>query len=94
MQKRVARSRQTLIGKQVHLEYDGPRYDHYGRLLAYLWVDGVMLNELLLEEGFAHVAYAYHPPYKHYQRYVHAQMRAKISRKGIWAEEFFNGLLF
>ncbi|WP_090853221.1 thermonuclease family protein [Paraliobacillus sp. PM-2] len=48
-----------------------------------------MLNELLLEEGFAYVAYAYHPPYKHYQRCIHAQIRAKISRKGIWAEEVF-----
>jgi len=80
----VARARQILIGKQVQLEYDGPRYDNYGRLLAYLWVDGVMLNELLLEEGLAHVAYIYHPPYKYYQRYRDAQMRAKDSWKGIW----------
>ncbi|WP_112180326.1 thermonuclease family protein [Paraliobacillus zengyii] len=80
----VARAIQILIEKQVQLEYDGPRYDNYGRLLAYLWVDGVMLNELLLEEGLAHVAYVYHPPYKHYQRFVNAQMRAKDGRKGIW----------
>ncbi|WP_162879254.1 thermonuclease family protein [Paraliobacillus quinghaiensis] len=80
----VARARQILIGKQVQLEYDGPRYDNYGRLLAYLWVDGVMLNELLLEEGLARLAYVYHPPYKYYQRYVNAQMRAKVGWKGMW----------
>ncbi|MDL4839500.1 thermonuclease family protein [Aquibacillus rhizosphaerae] len=86
----VARARQILIGKQVQLEYDGPRYDDYGRLLAYVWVDGVMLNELLLEEGLAHVAYVYHPPYKYYQRYVKAQERAKVGWKGIWGRSVLN----
>ncbi|WP_170287617.1 thermonuclease family protein [Aquibacillus halophilus] len=92
--KAVARVREVLTGKHVQLEYDGPRYDDYGRLLAYVWVDGMMINELLLEEGLAHVAYIYHPPYKYYQRYVSAQMRARDSWKGMWGRERLSSGMF
>ncbi len=90
----VARARQILTGKHVQLEYDGPRYDAYGRLLAYVWIDGMMLNELLLEEGLAHVAYIYHPPYKYYDRYVKAQMRARDGWKGIWGRDGLRSGMF
>lgn len=81
----VVFAKQLLTGKQVQLEYDGPKYDDYGRLLAYVWINGRMFNELLLEKGLAHVAYVYHPPYRYYGRYVLAQQRAEVGRKGIWA---------
>lgn len=73
-----------LTGKIVHLEYDGPRLDHYGRILAYLWVDGQIFNQLLLEEGLAHIAYVFNPPYKYYVQFQRAQEKAKMGRKGMW----------
>jgi micrococcal nuclease len=40
-------------GKSVRLEYDNERYDVYGRLLAYVFADGVSVNEQLLRSGLA-----------------------------------------
>lgn len=73
-----------LTGKIVHLEYDGPRLDHYGRILAYLWVDGQIFNQLLLEEGLAHIAYVFNPPNKYYDQFLRAQEKAKVGRRGMW----------
>lgn len=77
-------AKKILTGKQVQLEYDGPKWDHYGRILAYMWVDGKLFNQMLLEEGFAHIAYVYNPPYKYYDLLARAQDKAKIRKKGIW----------
>ncbi|WP_186579729.1 thermonuclease family protein [Aquibacillus kalidii] len=71
-------------GKRVQLEFDGPLCDMYGRILAYMWVDGQLFNEMLLEEGMAHIAYVFDPPYTYYEQFVSAQGRARRGRKGIW----------
>lgn len=76
---------ETLSGKTVQLEYDGPKRDKYDRLLVYIWVDGTMFNQMLLENGLARLAYVYDPPYKHYQEYMKAQNRAKDKKLGIWS---------
>lgn len=78
-------AKEILTGKQVQVEFDGPKRDKYDRLLAYLWVDGKMFNEMLLEEGLARLAYVYDPPYTHFDAYVKAQTKAVNSKKGIWS---------
>lgn len=45
-----------LKGKSVELEFDVQERDKYGRLLAYAYVDGYMLNKKLLEDGYAVVS--------------------------------------
>lgn len=80
-------AKQELAGKKIEVEYDGPKRDKYGRLLAYIWVDGKMFNQMLLEEGLARLAYVYDPPYTHYQEYMKAQNRAKNKEKGIWSRD-------
>ncbi|QHS21847.1 hypothetical protein GWK91_02310 [Virgibacillus sp. MSP4-1] len=89
-------AKNTLSGKQVQIEFDGPKRDHYDRLLAYIWVDGKMFNQMLLEKGLARLAYVYDPPYTHYDAYVKAQTKAVNANRGIWSingyvtEEGFN----
>lgn len=46
----------ALEGKEVELELDVQERDKYGRLLAYVYLDGVMYNKTLLEEGVADIA--------------------------------------
>lgn len=53
-----------LDGKQVELEFDVDMYDMYQRLLAYVYIDGVMLNKTLLEDGVAEIA-TYEPNVKY-----------------------------
>ena len=40
-------------GKIVKLEFDEEKYDVYGRILAYVYVDDLLVNEELLKEGLA-----------------------------------------
>lgn len=47
-------------GREVELEYDVECTDQYGRLLAYVSVDGSEVNRALLEQG--HACIAYFPP--------------------------------
>ncbi|MGI8314572.1 thermonuclease family protein [Halobacillus mangrovi] len=75
----------TLNDKQVRVEYDGPKRDKYGRLLAYLWIDGENFNQMLLEQGLARLAYVFDPPYTHYEIFVKAQTRAANANKNIWS---------
>ncbi|WP_117161638.1 thermonuclease family protein [Paraliobacillus sp. X-1268] len=74
-------------GTQIQLEYDGPKRDKYDRLLAYIWIDGELFNEMLLEEGFARYAYEYDPPYTHSDQLKEAETKAKAADLNIWSED-------
>ncbi|WP_059170559.1 thermonuclease family protein [Bacillus sp. FJAT-27445] len=75
-------------GKEIEVE-PGINWgrDKYGRLLAYLYVDGKMFNELLLEKGLARVAYVYPPNTKYVDRFYKIQDKAKKKGVGIWSIE-------
>ena len=46
---------QKLYNKEVQLEYSGARVGGYGRVLAYIIVDGEDFGSMLLEKGLAFV---------------------------------------
>jgi micrococcal nuclease len=74
-------------GKQVIVEKDVSDRDKYGRLLAYVYVDGKMINELLIEKGLARVAYVYVPNTRYVDEFRKIQEVAKQKKLGIWSIE-------
>lgn len=75
-------------GGTVALEFDvGERMDHYGRLLAYVYVDGVLVQEKLVREGLARVGYVYPPSTRHLDRLEAAEEQARSEKKNIWSIE-------
>jgi micrococcal nuclease len=46
-------NRQLVAGKTLQLEFDAETFDQYGRTLAYIWMDGEMVNLAMLRNGFA-----------------------------------------
>lgn len=58
-----------LTGKEVELEFDVQQRDNYGRLLAYVYLDGEMFNEKLLRTGYANIA-TYPPNVKYVDRFT------------------------
>ena len=48
---------QTLLGADVELSYDQECEDQYGRLLAYVSINGREINALMVERGYACVLY-------------------------------------
>ncbi len=74
-----------LEGKEVTLEYDVQERDRYGRILAYVYLDGEMFNKILVAEGHAKVA-TYPPNVKYTEDFVALQEQAREEGKGLWAD--------
>ncbi len=80
----TAANRALVEGKTVQLEKDVSETDQYGRLLRYVYVDGLMVNEELLRQGLAHVA-TFPPDVKYVERFLAVQKEAQTAGRGIWA---------
>lgn len=79
-------NRKLVIGKKVTLEFDVQKRDRYGRLLAYVYVDGLMVNEWLVANGYARVA-TFPPNVKYAERFRRLEREARKQRLGLWAKE-------
>ena len=71
-------------GKTVQLEKDVSETDQYGRLLRYVYVDGMMVNAELLRQGMAHVA-TFPPDVKYVDEFLAIQRTAQENSVGMWA---------
>jgi micrococcal nuclease len=80
----LALNRRLVEGRQVRLEPDVQPRDRYGRRLAYVFVDGEMVNERLLREGVAQLL-TIPPNVKYVDRFKSAQQEAKDAGRGLWA---------
>lgn len=76
-------TKERLTGQEVILEYDAGRRDKYDRLLAYVWMDGQMFNQSLVEQGLAE-AKSYPPNTRYQKRLDQAEIQARAQKKGIW----------
>lgn len=86
--KAKERNRELLNSGKLEIEFDiGPKFDKYDRLLAYVYIDGESVQERLLEEGLARVAYVYPPNTRHLDSFEKAEQRAKKAGIGIWTLE-------
>lgn len=72
--------------REIRLQFDRERTDHYGRFLAYVWVDDQMLNEELLRAGMAKFLPQYPYSSSMKTRFRQAEQEAKDARRGIWSE--------
>ncbi len=72
--------------KKLTLEYDkgSSETDKYGRLLAWVYTDGVMLQEELIKNGYAEVAYLY-GKYAYTEYLQDLEQQAKEKKVGIWS---------
>lgn len=83
----AARAAQLLAGQLVWLEHDPKQglLDRYGRELAYVWLPGGQLaNLLLLDGGYAREA-GYGLPYRYAAVFRAAQADARAAHRGLWA---------
>ena len=82
------KAKSLLNNQTVKLEPDiaqGER-DKYGRLLRYVFLDGVNFNQLMISTGFAH-EYTYRSnPYKYQIEFRQAEQDARNGKKGLWAD--------
>jgi micrococcal nuclease len=67
----------------VRLERDVELRDRYGRMLAYVWADSVMVNWALVRQGFA-VVLTYPPNVQYVDSFTTAQRLAREEGVGLW----------
>lgn len=72
-----------ILGKEVRMEKDISETDKYGRLVRYIYSDGLFVNEKMVLEGFAK-AYPYNPDITLCPQIIEAEEEAKKEKKGIW----------
>ena len=74
--------------KKIELEYDenSDKADKYDRILAWVFIDGNLLQKELVEKGYAKVAYLY-GNYKYTDILKEKQEIASAKGIGIWNEE-------
>ena len=74
------------LNRSVDLEYDRLRYDHYGRLLAYLFLpDRTLVNAELVRRGLA-VVYFIAPNLRYQKDLLAAQQEAIEAQRGVWQQ--------
>jgi micrococcal nuclease len=77
------------IGSEVRLEFDVRPKDPYGRGLAYVWGDTVLINEEMVLRGFA-LSERFPPNTRMQDRLNGAQQRARSSKQGLWSSGGFD----
>lgn len=69
--------------KKIQIQYDGNKTDKYGRRLAWIWVDGKLLQDKLVRKGYARVYYIY-GKYRYTDILKTSERKAKKKKLGIW----------
>jgi|GEM_PF-5348087 len=77
--------------KEIRLSRDREVWDHHGRLLAYVYCDGKLIQEYLVECGYARVYHTRNKNRKVIRRLYRLQEMAKKKRKKIWKYEHYVG---
>ncbi|MGH8977096.1 MAG: thermonuclease family protein [Acidimicrobiia bacterium] len=80
----AAHTQRRLLGHRVRLERDVEARDRYGRLLAYVDIDGQRFNDELLRLGYARLL-VIAPNGAHARTMLAAELDARTERRGLWA---------
>lgn len=83
-------------GKDITIEQGAIKHDHYGRILAHVYIDDIHLQPLLLKRGLARCVIPYRArKFKSERKYLEEFLRleaiARQEKRGIWEYEHFNG---
>jgi endonuclease YncB( thermonuclease family) len=76
-------------GKTVRLVRDTENTDRFGRLLRYVWVDGVHVNQALIQQGYAEVV-LYEPNRAFYNTFLPLEREARAAGRGCHPSGIFN----
>lgn len=79
------KNKELVEGKEIKLEKDVSETDKYGRLLRYVWLGDMLVNEYLVREGYAQSS-SYPPDVKYQDRFVESQKQAREEKKGLWGD--------
>jgi micrococcal nuclease len=77
-------AKKMLEGKVVGIEMGLEERDHYGRVLAYVWIGNKTYQEMVLEQGLGVTAYLYND-LRMLEQFHKAQNIAREKKIGVWS---------
>ncbi len=79
----TAKNKELVENSTVGLEKDVSETDRYGRLLRYVYMGDLFINQVLVAEGYAHSS-SYPPDIKYQDKFRQAEQEARTANKGLW----------
>ena len=76
-----------LLGNPITLERGSEDRDNYNRLLRFVYVGNLCINEEMILQGYAEARYLPENPIRDY--YVQLEMQAEAARAGLWSDNVF-----
>lgn len=71
-------------GRKVRLDYTRDKKDRYKRIVAWVYVDGMLVNEYMVRNGYAFFYYHPNNRQKFQNMLLQAQRKAYKENKGFW----------
>ena len=78
-------NKELVEGQTVELEKDTNDKDKYNRILRYVWIDDILINEFLVEQGFAKTE-TIPPDMKYATTFAQKEKEARENGRGLWRE--------
>jgi micrococcal nuclease len=75
-----------ILNKGVTLETGYEDRDKYNRLLRFVYIDDVCINEEMIRQGYAEARYL---TYSIREHYIQLEMEAEIAKAGLWNDNIF-----
>ena len=77
-----------ILGKGITLEKGYEDRDKYNRLLRFVYIDDVCINEEMVRQGYAEARYmSSEDPRSEY--YIQLEMEAETAKAGLWSDSIF-----
>ena len=76
-----------ICGKRVTLEKGSEDRDRYNRLLRFVYIDDLCINEEMIRQGYAEARYLPENPIREY--YLQLEIQAETARAGLWSDNIF-----
>jgi micrococcal nuclease len=76
-----------LLGKPITLERGSEDRDNYNRLLRFVYIGNLCINEEMIRQGYAEARYLPENPIRDY--YVQLEIKAEATRAGLWSDNVF-----
>jgi len=83
-QEASIKNNELVSGKEIRLEKDVSEIDKYGRLLRYVYVGDIFVNDYLVRQGYAQAS-SYPPDIKHQEQFRKAEKEARENKRGLWS---------
>ena len=83
------KNRELVAGKEIRLEKDTSEIDKYQRLLRYVYLNDIFINDYLVRNGYAN-AVSFPPDVKYQEHLKMAEEEARQEARGFWGEGVCN----